>query len=542
MPGSGWRPEQHSPNKYRMMESKKIVVRRTFISLITFLLLSLMVWVCSTTLFYFRTGAEWGPPADYNFNTLTQHAPEAQWVKFIPDQGLTLDTFLRKELAQSYLTAWQALNYGYRTKNTTIIKDHYAETQWAYLQGLIQQQSDYQVEQADLSHNLYLHTFSLDKQLAAFSDRGVRIKKKISRVEPLKTIYSDIQEADFDVVMTLDDGNWRIRHLQRRVNVPVVKTTTEAFDSNQVQIAKKQFYIKGIPFQPAGVNYYPMETPWFDFWTQFDAEVIDKDLAIVRDLGLNTIRIFVFYDLFGGKEVEPAMMEKLEVLLDLAQQNELKVVVTLFDFLPSYAVLHYPSTERHLKQILTRFQNHSAILAWDLKNEPDLDFENHGQEVVLEWLDYMLSRGQVYDPNHPLTIGWSTAQAATNLTEEVDFISFHFYENIALLPDRLERLQMIAADKPIMISEFGLSTYKSLFLPGGHTEMEQAEHYENVLRMINKHGPASFISWTLYDFPQLPKSVFGGPFWRKLPQKRYGIIDTNGKQKPAAAVLSGWEQ
>ncbi|KAA3623380.1 MAG: hypothetical protein DWQ02_24570, partial [Bacteroidetes bacterium] len=164
----------------------------------------LFVWIVSTTLAYFHTGAEWGPPEVYQKNTLIKNAPELVWDNTIPENGFQPDSFLQLQIAEGYLKAWQALNYCYRTKNTDIIEDHFAETHWEYLRNMTDEQSDFLVEQADLGHHLDLTALSLDKQVVAFKDRGVKIKKKIRSKDLTQTIYSDIQEADFDVVMTLD--------------------------------------------------------------------------------------------------------------------------------------------------------------------------------------------------------------------------------------------------------------------------------------------------------------------------------------------------
>jgi hypothetical protein len=519
--------------------NKTTIIRRSFLSVIVLLLLMLIVWLLSMLLSYFYTGAEWGTPEAYQKNTLIANAPEVEWVNTVPENGFQPDSFLQLQIAEGYLKAWQALNYCYKTKNTNILKDHFAETQWDFLNNKTKEQAEFQVEQADLSHHLNLTTLSLDKQVVAFKDSGVKIKKKIRTKDLTKTIYSDIQEADFDVVMTLDDGNWRIRHFKRRDASPAKDTLIQQLEK-MVKVEGKQLYIKEQPFRMAGVNYYPMDTPWFDFWTEFDSSIINNDMEIIENLGLNTIRIFVFYELFGRSEVKAEMLSKMDTLLSMAQEHNLKVVVTLFDFLPSYEVADYAPTEKHLKKILQRYKGHPAILAWDLKNEPDLDFENHGRQTVLEWLDYMLGRAKVYDPTHPVTIGWSSAKAASQLHEEVDFVSFHFYEDLALLSERLEKLQFVAGDKPVLITEFGLPSFKSIFPGRGHSETEQADHYQEVLKILEQHEPAAFISWTLYDFPQLPGNVFGGPFWRKKPQKHFGLIRTDKQQKPAAKVIIDW--
>ncbi|KAA3631201.1 MAG: hypothetical protein DWQ02_16715 [Bacteroidetes bacterium] len=104
----------------------------------------------------------------------------------------------------------------------------------------------------------------------------------------------------------------------------------------------------------------------------------------------------------------------------------------------------------------------------------------------------------------------------------------------------MEKLQFIACDKPVLITGFGLPSFKS-FIPGrGHSETDQANHYQEVLEVLEQHESTAFISWTLYDFPKLPGNVFGGPFWRKKPQKHFGLIKTDYRHKPAAKIISNW--
>ncbi len=513
--------------------------RRTLVSILCLLVLVLVVWLIGMVLSYFKTGAEWGYPDNYAYKTLLKNAPDAHWVNTTPLYGLKPDSFQLNEIETAYLEAWQALNLCHRSKETTLLKDHFAENLWSKLDALVYDQEDHLLQQADLEHQLDLHTFALDKQLVAFKDWGVRLKKNIHEIESGRLVYSGIQPSNYEVVMTLDDGRWRIRHMKREATRTLVQAQQQPFSKKAVRIKDKQFYIGDTPFRTQGINYYPQETPWFDFWTQFDPTVINQDFQKISELGFNTLRVFVFYELFGAQELKPGMLDKLEALLDLAQANDLMVMVTLFDFLPSYAIASYPATEKHLKGILSRFKEHPALLAWDLKNEPDLDFDNHGRQTVLEWLEYMLERAQIYDPNHPLTIGWSATEPAALLSKQVDFVSFHFYKKTSLLEAQLNQLELNAGNRPIMISEFGLPSYRPFIIVGGHSQVDQADYYQEVLDIIELRKNISFISWTLYDFPQLPKSVFGGPFWRKLPQKHYGLIRTDGSWKPAAEVIKG---
>ena len=90
-------------------------------------------------------------------------------------------------------------------------------------------------------------------------------------------------------------------------------------------------------------------------------------------------------------------------------------MVTLFDFYGDYNVLNWTLTHRHAEQIVSTFKDHNAILAWDIKNEPDLDFDSRHKETVIAWLNQMIQEIKKFDPNHFVTIGWSSPEAALNL-------------------------------------------------------------------------------------------------------------------------------
>ncbi len=104
----------------------------------------------------------------------------------------------------------------------------------------------------------------------------------------------------------------------------------------------------------------------------------------------------------------------------------------MFDFYGNYELKDWTLTQRHAQTIVTAFKDHRALFGWDIKNEPDLDFESRTQENVLAWLEEMIIRIRSWDPKHPVTIGWSSAEAAQNLGEQVNFVSFHYYQDLLI--------------------------------------------------------------------------------------------------------------
>uniref|UniRef100_UPI0038B61447 glycoside hydrolase family 2 TIM barrel-domain containing protein n=1 Tax=Tenacibaculum xiamenense TaxID=1261553 RepID=UPI0038B61447 len=216
----------------------------------------------------------------------------------------------------------------------------------------------------------------------------------------------------------------------------------------------------------------------------------------------------------------------------------MKVIVTFFDFYSNYQVLDYTICDRHLEQIIQRIKNHPALLQYDIKNEADLDFKIHGKQKVINWLNFIAERMKHYDKETPITIGWYSPKEATNLRDKVDFISFHYYktpENFSEVFKELEK----QVDKPIVIQEFGKHSYNSIWNLYRNSEKKQAKYHREIQESFHANGVEHFVSWTLYDFPEIDKNVFGRMPHKIGPQKNYGFIDVKGKPKQAIKYISG---
>lgn len=298
----------------------------------------------------------------------------------------------------------------------------------------------------------------------------------------------------------------------------------------------RDFYVNGRIFLPKGVNYYPQKTPWKMFWPSYDRNIVRKDLQLIKNLGFNIVRIFIGdSDLTGGKSTMHNIGQ-LRNFLDLAQERGLKVIVTLFDFMGDYSIQRKPSTERQLRLLLTSFCNHRAIFAWDIKNEPDLDFHEDPARVV-QWLDRVLGQARRYDSCHLFTIGWAHPEQASLLADKVDFVSFHSYRRPDSLSADLTRLLLLSAGKPVVLEEFGAPTYAGLPDSMAVREEQQAQYFSAVRKVLFQHGNIPWLVWTLYDFQEEMVPAAGGSAIQRGEQSRFGILRPDGSFKQGTAVL-----
>ena len=80
-----------------------------------------------------------------------------------------------------------------------------------------------------------------------------------------------------------------------------------------------------------GVGYLPTRTGPL-FWQRFDAAEMRNDFAHMVDLGLDAVRVPLFWHLFqpGVERVDPRMLDRFGDFLQLADDHGLKVMAGLW--------------------------------------------------------------------------------------------------------------------------------------------------------------------------------------------------------------------
>ncbi|WP_298892864.1 glycoside hydrolase family 2 TIM barrel-domain containing protein [uncultured Psychroserpens sp.] len=495
----------------------RVIVIASYIIIIT-----LIIYGISALLAYLNTGADRSTILHTEIQKIDQYLPKVTWAP-LSNEGRPIDSENLNKIENNYLDAWYVKHIAYKTNTTAGIKDYYTDSARLNLFNFIELNAaqNISIESTTLEHHPSLEFFSEDGQLAVITDKDVIEYKRIFQNELLVLETTEI--STYKIILLLEDGFWRIRHL--------VKESTENYDPIATAISTKNLNIQGI-------NYYPQATPWDMFGEAFSADIITKDFKTIKDAGLNSVRIFIPYEDFGKADVDAEKLEKLKHTLDAAQANHLGVVVTLFDFYGDYSIIDWTLNMRHAETIVTALKDHKAIVAWDIKNEPNLDFKSRGKDMVVAWLKNMVQLVKSKDQNHPVTIGWSNTESASILKDKVDFVSFHYYEDLELLQDAIKTMKAEIPNKTIVLGEFGMSSYNGFWKPFGNSDEDQANYHKKAQEIIATNN-LQYMSWTLYDFENIPKNVVGKLPWRKDAQKQFGFIDKNGAKKLAFKYISG---
>ncbi len=504
-----------------------------------FVLIVLFITLCSFTISgisavfsYLNTGADRASILNLELKNSRVYLPKTTWTS-IENPGREMEEETLKKIQKDYLKAWHVKNIALKENSAYGVQDYYTDSAQVHLLNAIKynKKNKIHVETTTLRHHLKLNFYSADGQLVVFTDENVEKYTQLYKNKKKLTETNDI--ASYKVLMLLEDGFWRVRHMVKEI--PVAKEK-QAKENTYATTKNDSILLHGKKFVMKGINYYPQKSPWDMFGEKFDTIAINNDFKMLSKVGLNTIRIFIQYTDFGKAEVLKEKLEKLEKTIQLANKNHLKVVITLFDFYGDYSIKDWTLTHRHAEKIVSTFKNDTTIIAWDIKNEPDLDFESRGKERVLKWLEYMMKEIRKYDENHLITIGWSNFKAANYLKEAVDIVSFHHFNNN--IEKDFNALKKKVLNKPILLEEFGVPSYKSiwnLFL--GASKKNQATYHKHVQSFLTENN-VSHLSWTLYDFKKIPSSVAGKLPWKRNKQKYFGFIDAKGNKKPSFSYIN----
>jgi len=506
-----------------MVNMNRTIIR-TLLIISYIMIITAIIAGISALFSYLNTGADRSSMLHTEIKKEIQYTPKITWTP-LHNEGRKMDEENLKNLERDYINAWYVKHIAYKTNTFTGIDDYYTENARKNIQQLInynKAQHTY-IDATTLSHTPTLDFFSEDGQMAVITDNNVLEYKRIYQNNEF--ILETTEVSSYKIIFLLEDGFWRIRHF--------IKENTTNTTNNPTT---KTFSLQDIK----GINYYPKDTPWQMFGSLFDEKSITNDFKIIKNAGLNTVRIFVQYTDFGEAFINNEKLNQLTKVLDIAEKHQLKVMVTLFDFYGDYSVINWSMNQQHIQRIVSAIKNHKALLAWDVKNEPDLDFNNRGKRNIIAWLTAMIDHIRIIDPKHPITIGWSNTRSATILKDKVDFVSFHYYEDLTKLDTAIKTLKKETANKPLVMQEFGLTSYQGFWNPFGSSEKDQANYHKKAQELIKKHH-IPYISWTLYDFKNIPKSVVGWKPWRKNPQKKFGFITNKGIKKPAFTYIASDE-
>lgn len=490
----------------------------------------------SQLLAFFKTGANQADMLLLSTEHINDfYQPKISWINVGENKGRVMEPGTLQKISRDYVASYYYQYRAIETGDPLSLHDYFTEKTRAYMN----RQVDYHTNSTlALNHTTVEHVaevefYSADGSLVTLNDQVISYQQMQADAGKRFKRYDT---SSYRVAMLLEDNYWRIRHKVRTSQFPNRLMLPDSLAIHTRPVVRKGVLEVGHkPYKILGINYYPQNYPWQEMWTNFDSIDFQSDFQLIDSLGFNTLRVFVPFHLFGGASVDPEMLDRLHRLLDVAAEAQLKVIITLFDFFLGYPMDEWSLSDRHLEQVIGKIREHPALLAWDIKNEPDLDFESSGREGVIEWLQFAVRRVRRFDPDGLVTIGWSQPELVDVLSDELDFLSFHFYRSPNELIEFFDRRG--AGEKPLYLGETGKHTFSSWWYPFKSDEEEQVDYLANVMDVVRTYD-MHYAVWTLYDFKNIPSNVAGRWPWQKGPQKAYGLISGDDKAKKILYYLN----
>ena len=225
----------------------------------------------------------------------------------------------------------------------------------------------------------------------------------------------------------------------------------------------------------------------------FDPEINKKELSWARQLGFNSVRVYL-HDLLWSDPV--GFSERLNILLDICASLEIKPLLVLFDDChrpyPKLGVQPKPVSGVHnsgwkqspgmaivngiheeqsnnleiirlkkfVTEILNNFKDDQRILMWDIYNEPG-QFGIGDKSLTL--LDLTWKWAYEVRPSQPLTACLDGSVGEGNIklnAENSDIITFHTYEG-EKLQETIDKLKV--HKRPLICTEYMAREFGSTF-------------------------------------------------------------------------------
>ncbi len=304
--------------------------------------------------------------------------------------------------------------------------------------------------------------------------------------------------------------------------------------AQNVTVSDRRILVDGQPYTIKGICYHPV--PKGSDKTDFGN--LSRDLALMKEAGINTIRV---YSPIDDKAV-----------LDAIAASGIRLIVG-FGYNQDG---HYDILSGSFKEYITKFKNHGAILFWELGNEYNYHpewFEGDLQNWYTA-LNQAAKKIHQLDTNHPVATahGELPDAAALDACPAIDIWGMNVYrwDNPETIFDQWKPM----SSKPMYLSEAGADSYMTITKAGyemGENQKAQADATQNILDAIFKRrdicsGVAlfSFVDelWKAgnndeYDAGGWAPNSIGVPYDGAPNEEYWGIVDIDRTKKEAYYVV-----
>ena len=305
-------------------------------------------------------------------------------------------------------------------------------------------------------------------------------------------------------------------------------------ETNKVDIKNNKLYVNGEEYFIKGVCYDPVPIGK----TKRNFEMIDVDLLLMQEAGINTIRVY-------------SPIDDIEILNKIDDAG-IKVIINFgYNQNGFYDILN----NTYINYVI-KFKDHNAILFWELGNEYNFNSQwfNGNLENWYSSMNYAAENIKKIDKNHPVSTahGEIPSLKALKMGSEIDLWGLNVYrwDNPTSIISEWKKI----SDKPIYFSEIGSDSYMTITKDGfikGENQFAQAEANKKIItRILNANNEVSgllifqFVDglWKAGNPNQqdiggwAPNST-GVPYDGTANEEFWGIVDINRNKKKTFEII-----
>lgn len=238
-------------------------------------------------------------------------------------------------------------------------------------------------------------------------------------------------------------------------------------EPSEVSISGRQIMVKGNPYIIKGICYHPVPKGS----DQRDFGNLTEDLALMKEAGINTIRVYAPID--------------DEAVLDEIHEAGIKIIIGFgynqkgsFDIL-SGSFLEY----------IKKYKSHQSILMWELGNEYNYH-PGYFDDDLKNWYQVLNESAEKIhnvDKKHPVTTahGELPDSLALSLCGNIDVWGMNVYRWDE--PGEIYNQWKAVSEKPMYLSEAGGDSYMTITKAGfqkGVNEKAQAQANAKILESV----------------------------------------------------------
>ena len=254
---------------------------------------------------------------------------------------------------------------------------------------------------------------------------------------------------------------------------------------------KKGFFLNGRPYPLHGVSRHQ---DWKGIGNALTREHHDRDMALIREMGANTIRL--------------AHYQHDQYFYDLCDRYGM-VVWAEIPYISAHMPAGRDNTLSQARELVAQNYNHPSIVVWGVSNEITIATKNKG-----DMLDNHRALNDLYhrlDPTRPTTLACYAMCGPFNPSAHItDAVSWNLYlgwyvPGLFLNDLWMSLFHLFFPKRPLGYSEYGCEAMPNLHAArprrGDHSEEYQCVYHEYMLKCFARH-PYLWAThvWNMFDF------------------------------------------